>query len=185
MSDVSRTSISISEVNTPLLNANIANIGKLALTDVENLQAKQAYIEALTIKELTVLDDGTNGSDEGSESYEDATFNEINLSFADDFNCRYTIANENILESDNDCKLLNITLTIPEELGAKLVCRYLVLDLRKEPVDNVVATVWKGADTVKWLHGMPDIEAGYFYVISFQRFAKDLIVGNISVKIAA
>lgn len=185
MSDVSRTSISISEVNTPLLNANVANIGRLALTDVENLQAKQAYIESLTIKELTVLDDGTNGSDEGSESYENAGFNEINLSFADDFNCRYTIANENILESAEDCKLLNITLTIPEELGAKLVCRYLVLDLRNEPVDNVVATVWNGADSIKWLYGMPDIQAGYFYVISFQRFAKDLIIGNISVKIAA
>lgn len=185
MSDVTRTSISVSEVNTPLLNANIANIGKLALTDVDNLQAKQAYIEALTIKELTVLEDGTNGMDEGSETYEDASFKEINLSFADDFNCRYTVADESILESSADCKLLNINIQIPTELGSKLVCRYLVLDLRKEPVENVVATVWNGADNIKWLHGMPDIEAGYFYVISFQRFTKDLIVGNISVKIAA
>ena len=76
-------------------------------------------------------------------------------------------------------------MEIPEELGAKLVCRYLVLDLRNEPTETVVATVWNGGDNIRWLYGMPDIQAGYFYVIAFQRFAKDLIIGNVSVKLAA
>ena len=185
MSDIARTTVSISAVNTPLLNANVANIGKLALTDVDNLQAIQAFIENLTIKELTVLEDENQGSSMGAESYEEAIFNEVKLSFADDYNCVYSLANETILESDVDGKLLNITMEIPEELGAKLVCRYLVLDLRKESTETNVATVWNGGDSIKWLYGMPDIQAGYFYVIAFQRFAKDLIIGNVSVKLAA
>lgn len=185
MSDIARTTVSISAVNTPLLNANVANIGKLALTDVDNLQAKQAFIENLTIKELTVLDEENQGTSMISETYENASFNEVKLSFADDYNCVYTLANETILESDVDGKVLNITMELPEELGAKLVCRYLVLDLRKESTDTNVAVVWNGGDSIKWLYGMPDIQAGYFYVIAFQRFAKDLIIGNVSVKLAA
>ena len=183
MSDVTRTSISVSEVNTPLLNANIANIGKLALTNVENIQAKQAYIENLTIKELKVLDNDIESGDNTSESFEISSFNAVELNFADNFNCRYTLADKNILESSDGCKLLNINMIIPEELGSKLVCRYFVLDLREEPLDTVVATVWNGADNLRWLHGMPDIQAGFFYVIAFQRFSKDLVIGNISVKI--
>lgn len=185
MSDIARTTVSISAVNTPLLNANIANIGKLTLTDVDNLQAKQAFIENLTIKELTVLEDENQGSSNGAESYEEAIFNEVKLSFADDYNCVYTSANETILESDIDGKVLNITMELPEELGAKMVCRYLVLDLRKEPTETNVAVVWNGGDNIRWLYGMPDIQAGYFYVIAFQRFTKDLIIGNVSVKLAA
>ena len=185
MSDIARTTVSISAVNTPLLNANVANIGKLALTDVDNLQAKQAFIENLTIKELTVLADENQGTSMVAESYEESSFNEVKLRFDDDYNCVYSLANETILESDVDGKVLNITMELPEELGAKMVCRYLVLDLRKESADTNVAVVWNGADNVKWLYGMPDIQAGYFYVIAFQRFAKDLIIGNVSVKLAA
>jgi hypothetical protein len=33
------------------------------------------------------------------------------------------------------------------------------------------------------MYGIPDIEAGYFYVLAFQRFAKDLIIGNVAVKV--
>ena len=147
MSDIVRTTVSVSEVNTPVINANRANIGKLSLNDVENLQAKEAFIENLTIKELTVLESDSNSHNtEKSETFEESTFNEVILNFADQYNCVYTTANHNILESAEDCKLLNITFDIPSEMGAKMVCRYLVLDLRKEPVENVVATVWNNAE---------------------------------------
>jgi hypothetical protein len=183
MSDVTRTTISISAVNTPLLNANVANIGKLSLTDVDNLQAKEAFIENLTIKELTVLEEENQGTSKEAETYEEASFNGVVLDFADDYNCVYTTATDSILEADTAGKLLNITFEVPESLGAKLVCRYLVLDLRNEDTSTVIGTSYNGAENLKWLYGMPDIEAGYFYVLAFQRLAKDMIVGNVAVKL--
>ena len=187
MSDIVRTTISTSTINTPLLNATVANIDKLSLNNVENFQSKQAFIDDLTIKKLTVLDEESVETDlEKSETFEESNyFDGIVLDFADNYNCVYTTANEKMLESAEDCKILTINFNIPEILGSKLVCRYLVLDLRNEPAENVVATVWNNAINVAWLYGMPDIQAGYFYVIAFQRFAKDLIVGNVSVKLAS
>lgn len=185
MSNISRTTVSVSEVNTPILNANEAHIAKISLDNVENLQAKEAFIENLTIKELTVLDEEVTGSTNTSETFENAIFNEVILNFSDEYNCKYTVADDSILEASDDCKLLNISLKLSDDLGSKFVCRYLVLDLRKESTDTVIATVWDNADSVKWLYGMPDIQAGYFYVIAFQRFAKDLIIGNISIKLSA
>lgn len=183
MSVIVRTSITTSELNVPIINANEAKIGKLSLENVEALSAKEAFIENLTIRELTVLENDAIGNTNSSETYETATFNEVVLKFADEFNCSYTIADDSILENSDGCKILNINFQIPTELGSRLVCRYLVLDLRNESEDTDVVTVWNNGDSIKWLYGMPDIQAGYFYVIAFQRFAKDLIVGNVAVKL--
>jgi hypothetical protein len=86
------------------------------------------------------------------------------------------------LESNEDGYLLNISFEVPTELGAKLVCRYLVLDFRELDKEVNVGTIWPDF-SIKWLYGLPDIQAGYFYVLAFQRFAKDLIVANVAVKI--
>lgn len=178
---VTRTLISQNQVYTPLLVANEAEIGKVSLNNVESLHAKDGFIENLTIKELTVLDDPSAQSD-SAEVYENAVFNEIILNFTDAYNCKYTIADHTSLESNEDGLMVNISAEVPEELGAKLVCRYLVLDLRELASDTNVGVTWP-TQPIKWLYGLPDIEAGYFYVIALQRFTKDLIVGNVTIKI--
>lgn len=179
---IDRTLINSQAVYTPTLNADVANIGKFPLLAVDDIQASSGYIENLTIKKLEVLNE-ENGNSESSETYEDAGFNKINLNFADDYNCKYTRADESILESEVDARVVNVLFTVPEELGAKLVCRYLILDLRNEPVENEISVVWPDNFSITWMYGMPDIQAGYFYVLAFQRFAKDLIVGNVAVKL--
>lgn len=183
MSGIVRTTITTSELNVPIINANEAKIGKLSFDNIEGLTAKEAFIESLTIKELNVLEDGTSGISNTSETYEKSTFNEVVLDFRDQYNCVYTTADDSILENSDGCKILNINFQIPSDLGGKLVCRYLVLDLRNESEDTDVVTVWNNGDSIKWLYGLPDIQAGYFYVIAFQRFAKDLVLGNVVVKL--
>ena len=178
---VTRTFVNQNQINTPLLVANEAKIDKISLDSIDSLQAKNGYIENLTIKELTVLD-GEDGNGDSNETYEPATFNEVILKFSDSDNCKYTTADHNILESNEDGYLLNISFEVPTELGAKLVCRYLVLDLRELDEEINIGTIWPDFP-IKWLYGLPDIQAGYFYVLAFQRFAKDLIIGNVAVKI--
>lgn len=178
---VTRTIINQNQVNTPLLVANEAQINKLSLNNIENIQAKNGFIENLTIKELTVLDE-VEGNGDSSETYETATFNQVNLNFGDDYNCKYTLADNNTLTSEEGGLMLNINAEVPSELGAKLVCRYLVVDLRELSEDIVVGVTWPEFP-IKWLYGVPDIQAGYFYVLAFQRFTKDLIIGNVAVKI--
>ena len=135
----------------------------------------------MTIKELTVLDE-ENGNGDSNESYEEATFNGVMLNFGDGYNCKYTTANDNILTSNEDGLMLTINAEVPTELGGKLVCRYLVLDFRNLSEDTVLGVTWPEFP-IRWLYGVPDIEAGYFYVLAFQRFTKDLIVGNVAVKL--
>lgn len=178
---VTRTLINQVQVNTPLLVANEASIGKITLNDVESFNAKNGFIENLTIKELTVLDE-ENGNGDSNESYEEATFNGVMLNFGDGYNCKYTTANENALTSNEDGLMLTIDAEVPTELGGKLVCRYLVLDFRNLSEDTVLGVTWPEFP-IRWLYGVPDIEAGYFYVLAFQRFTKDLIVGNVAVKL--
>ena len=178
---ITRTLINQVQVNTPLLVANEAYISKITLDNVESLSAKNGFIENLTIKELTVLDE-ENGNGDSNESYEESTFNEVMLNFGDGYNCKYTTANENTLTSNEDGLMLTINAEVPTELGGKLVCRYLVLDFRNLTEDTVLGVTWPEFP-IKWLYGVPDIEAGYFYVLAFQRFTKDLIVGNVAVKL--
>ena len=178
---VTRTLINQVQVNTPLLVANEASIGKISLNDVESLNAKNGFIENLTIKELTVLDE-ENGNGDSNETYEESSFNEVMLNFGDGYNCKYTTANDTVLTSNEDGLMLTINAEVPTELGCKLVCRYLVLDFRNLPEDTVLGVTWPEFP-IRWLYGVPDIEAGYFYVLAFQRFTKDLIVGNVAVKL--
>lgn len=178
---VPRTIINLSEVRTPLLIANDAKINSLSLDNVTSLNAKTGYIENLTIKELTVLDE-VEGNSESSESYEISTFNEVILNFGDEYNCKYTVTDDTILVSEEEGYMLNINAEVPVELGSKLVCRYLVLDFRNLTQDTIIGVTWPEFP-IKWIYGVPDIEAGYFYVLAFQRFAKDLIIGNVAVKI--
>lgn len=178
---VTRTLINQVQVNTPLLKANEAIIGKISLNDIESLSAKSGFIENLTIKELTVLDEENRDGD-SNETYEEPTFNIVTLNFGDSYNCVYTTANDSILTSNEDGLMLTINAEVPTELGTKLVCRYLVLDFRNLSKDTVLGVTWPEFP-IKWLYGTPDIEVGYFYVLAFQRFTKDLIVGNVAVKI--
>ena len=178
---VTRTVINQNQVNTPLLVANEAQISKMSLDNIENIQAKSGFIENLTIKELTVLDE-VEGNGDSSETYENAIFNQVDLNFGDDYNCKYVLADHNTLTSEEEGLMLTINAEVPSELGAKLVCRYLVVDLRELSEDTVLGVTWPEFP-IRWLYGVPDIEAGYFYVLAFQRLAKDLIVGNVAVKL--
>ena len=178
---VTRTVINQNQVNTPLLVANEAQISKMSLDNIENIQAKSGFIENLTIKELTVLDE-VEGNGDSSETYENAIFNQVDLNFGDDYNCKYVLADHNTLTSEEEGLMLTINAEVPSELGAKLVCRYLVVDLRELSEDTVLGVTWPEFP-IRWLYGLPDIEAGYFYVLAFQRLAKDLIVGNVAVKL--
>ena len=178
---VTRTIINQNQVNTPLLVANEAQISKLSLNNIENIQAKSGFIDNLTVKEITVLTE-ENGNSESSETYEDVIFGDITLNFGDEYNCKYLKADHNSLTSNESGLVAEINFELPTELGAKLVCRYLVLDLRELSEDTVVGVIWP-TQPIKWLYGVPDIEAGYFYVLAFQRFTKDLIIGNVAVKI--
>ena len=173
---VARTVINQNQVRTPLLVAN-----DVQFNNISSLNAKNGYIENLTIKELTVLDE-VEGNGDSSETYENAIFNQVDLNFGDDYNCKYVLADHNTLTSEEGGLMLNINAEVPVELGAKLVCRYLVVDFRELSEDTVVGVTWPEFP-IRWLYGVPDIEAGYFYVLAFQRLAKDLIVGNVAVKI--
>lgn len=178
---ITRTVINQNQVNTPLLVANEAQISKISLNNIENIHAKSGFIENLTIKELIVLDE-ENGNSELSETYEDVSFGDITLNFGDEYNCKYLKADHSSLASDESGLVAEINFEVPTELGAKLVCRYLILDLREVSYDTNIGVIWP-TQSIKWLYGIPDIEAGYFYVLAFQRFAKDLIIGNVAVKI--
>ena len=188
MSGIVRTYISSAEVNTPKLNANELNIDKFTTVTADSINSPMGFISELTVDKLIVRDDNTEGNNVGNETYEESIFQDITLNFGDDYNGKYLIANHTALENAEDCKFLTINFNVPENLASRLTCRYLVLDLREEAEDtDVVAiypddtnTTWK----LRWLYGAPDIQAGYFYVIAFQRLAKDIIVGNVTLKLS-
>ena len=178
---ITKTVINQNTVMSPLLVANEAQIDKLNLSNIDNLQAKSAYIDNLTIKELVILEE-EGGNSDSSETYEPSLFNKVTLNFRDEDNCKYTTANHETLTSDGEAMILEIEANVPAELGTKLVCRYLVLDLRELDTTVPVGVAWPDIN-IKWLYGLPDIEAGYFYVIAFQRFTKNLFIGNVAIKI--
>ena len=150
---------------------------------VQSLNATEAYIENLTIKELTVLDDEASAVSVISETYENTENKEVILNFDDEHNGKYAIIDNSNLENSEGCKILNVHFQIPSQLGNKLVCRYLVLDFRNESEETNIVTVWDNSDSIRWTSEMPDFQGGYFYVIDFQRFTKDLIVSNVRVKL--
>lgn len=188
MSGIVRTYISSAEVNTPKLNANELNIDKFTTVTADSINSPIGFISELTVDKLIIKEDETEGNNIGNETYEESLFQDITLNFGDDFNGKYLIANHTALENAEGCKFLTINFDVPENLASRLTCRYLVLDLREESEEtDVVAIYPDDTDTtwkLRWLYDAPDIEAGYFYVIAFQRLAKDIIVGNVTLKLS-
>ena len=76
---------------------------------------------------------------------------------------------------------LNVNINCQDELGKKLVCRYLVIDLRNMDDARNIVTVFP--ENIRWSSQVPVIQANQFYVISFQRFAKDIIVANLQINL--
>lgn len=183
MNTTSATLISRNQVSTPLLVSNEAEIGRLVVSDLVNLQAKEAYIESLTIKEMTVLDE-ENGNGDSNETYEEAIFGKVILNFGDNYNCKYTTTNSSNLVSKDGGLVLDLDFEVPTDLGSKLVCRYLIIDLRDTSPDLDIGVIWPENHNIHWMHNVPNLVGGYFYVWAFQRLTKDLIVGNVSIKIA-
>lgn len=178
MSEVSKTTVSASEVITPKLIANEISCDLMTSIHAGTLSSNVAYIKDLVVDKISIAGE-TEGNSIGNETYEVPMFGEIKLNFSDDYNGKYLICNENDLIDDEGIKFITIETEVPQELGTRLVCRYLILDLRA--VEDEIITTWPS--DVRWLYGTPLVEAGYFYVFAFQRLAKDLIVGNVNVKI--
>ena len=140
--------------------------------------SNEANINNITALSIDISDE-TDGNEVTNESYDLAQGQEVELEFHDIHNGRYLMADEsNIFDST-----LEVTFNIPAEMGEKLVCRYLVLDFRK--VEGFVTVVWPERSELKWLYGLPTLESGNFYVIVFQRFKEDLILGNLAIQCTA
>lgn len=178
---INPTIISKNSIRTHILNADEINANALNIGNLGSITANIATIKELTVDVLNINDGETSSATENSETTETTHFNTINLNFADDYNCVYMMADHTSLTSNIDGYELNIDFTVPS-MGSKVVCRYLVLDLRELDGTLPMMTIWPDFG-IKWLYGVPDIQQGYFYVLAFQRFAEDLIIGNVAVKI--
>lgn len=178
---INPTIISKESIRTHTLNAEEINTNTLTIGKLGSIMANCATIKELTVDVLNINDGETSSASENSETTEPAQFNTVNLNFADDYNCVYMMADHNTPTSNTDGYELNIDFTVPT-MGSKLVCRYLVLDLRALDTTIPLLTTWPDFG-INWLYGVPDIQTGYFYVLAFQRFAEDLIIGNVAVKI--
>lgn len=178
---INPTIISKNSIRTHTLNADEINAKALNIGNLGSIAVNCATIKELTVDVLNINDGETSSATENSETTETTHFNTINLNFADDYNCVYMMADHTSLTSNIDGYELNIDFTVPS-MGSKVVCRYLVLDLRELDGTLPMMTIWPDFG-IKWLYGVPDIQQGYFYVLAFQRFAEDLIIGNVAVKI--
>ena len=158
MNEISKTFISLQEMKSPKINAN----------------------EIIT-NSITVLEGNTNEDVySNNEIFYLADSKNIILDFNDSYNGQYIVINENILEED---KMLNVMLQYPNELKNKLVCRYMVFDFRKLDESDNIEINFKNGD-IKWLTNFPSqFKGGYFYLLYFQRFGSDLIVGNVFLQI--
>lgn len=87
---------------------------------------------------------------------------------------------EDLKEVDDNLEL-NVQISCSEELGKKLVRRYLVIDLRNMDDERNIVTIFP--ENIIWSSQIPVIQANQFYVISFQRFAKDVIVANVEINL--
>lgn len=187
MTDIVKTSISISEINTPKINANELNVKSFGVLNSTSINTESGYIKNLTVDSITVNTGENEGNEIGNETYENSIFGDITLNFDDAYNGKYLVANPSSLISEETVKILEVKFNVPEELGSRLTCRYLVVDLREEALGTDIIPIYPD-DTntnwkLKWLYDAPELEAGYFYVLAFQRLAKNLIVGNVAVKV--
>lgn len=152
------------------------------LTEQEKAALQQLIQGSLTVKEITIIDDNANAISLLSENYEEIEDEGIVLKFEDGLDNNYLMCSEKDLVDATDYLELNVNINCPEELGKKLVRRYLVIDLRNMEDERNIVTIFP--EGVRWISQIPIIEANKFYVISFQRFAKDLVIANLEINLA-
>ena len=154
----------------------------LSLSAEEKAALQQLVQGSLTVKEITIVDDDANAVSLLSENYEEIEDEGIVLNFEDSLDNTYLTCSEEDLVDATDYLELDVNINCPEELGKKLVRRYLVIDLRNMEDSRNIVTIFP--ENIRWSSEMPVIEANKFYVISFQRFAKDLVVANLEINLA-
>lgn len=152
------------------------------LTEQEKAALQQLIQGSLTVKEITIIDDNANAISLLSENYEEIEDEGIVLKFEDSLDNNYLMCSEKDLVDATDYLELDVNINCPEELGKKLVRRYLVIDLRNMEDERNIVTIFP--EGVRWISQIPVIEANKFYVISFQRFAKDLVIANLEINLA-
>ena len=131
------------------------------------------------MKEITITDDNNTISllEEDDKEIESG----IILKFDDNLDNTYLMCSETDLIDTTDYLELNVNINCSEELGKKLVRRYLVIDLRNMTDTRNIVTIFP--ESIIWSSQIPVIQANQFYVISFQRFAKDVIVANVEINL--
>lgn len=149
----------------------------LSLSAEEKAALQQLVQGSLTVKEITIIDDDANTVSLLSENYEEVENDGIVIVFEDSLDGNYLMCSENNLRDATDYLELNVEMNYPEELGKKLVRRYLVVDLRSMEDDRNIVTIFP--ESLRWGTEIPVIKEKGFYVISFQRFAKDLIFAKV------
>ena len=163
----------------------------LSLSLEEKAALQQLVQGSLTVKEITIVDDDANAVSLLSENYEETddskNYEEIEdegivLKFEDGLDNNYLMCSEKDLVDATDYLELDVNINCPEELGKKLVHRYLVIDLRNMEDERNIVTIFP--ENIRWSSQIPVIQANNFYVISFQRFAKDLVVANLEINLA-
>lgn len=152
------------------------------VTEQEKAALQQLIQGSLTVKEITIIDDNANAISLLSENYEEIEDEGIVLKFEDSLDNNYLMCSEKDLVDATDYLELDVNINCPEELGKKLVRRYLVIDLRNMEDERNIVTIFP--EGVRWISQIPVIEANKFYVISFQRFAKDLVIANLEINLA-
>ena len=152
------------------------------LTEQEKAALQQLVQGSLTVKEITIIDDNANAISLLSENYEEIEDEGLVLKFEDGLDNNYLMCSEKDLVDATDYLELDVNINCPEELGKKLVRRYLVIDLRNMKDERNIVTIFP--EGVRWISQIPVIEANKFYVISFQRFAKDLVIANLEINLA-
>ena len=152
----------------------------ITVTEEEKTTLEKLVQGSLTVKEITIIDDDNNTVSllqEKSEEIEEG----IILNFEDSVDNTYLMCYEEDLKEVDDNLELNVQISCSEELGKKLVRRYLVIDLRNMDDERNIVTIFP--ENIIWSSQIPVIQANQFYVISFQRFAKDVIVANVEINL--
>lgn len=152
------------------------------LSAEEKAALQQLVQGSIAVREITIIDDDANSVSLLSENYEEIEDDGIVLKFEDSLDNNYLMCSEKDLVDATDYLELDVNINCPEELGKKLVRRYLVIDLRNMEDERNIVTVFP--ENVKWSSQIPEIQANQFYVISFQRFAKDLIFAKLEINLS-
>ena len=158
---ITKSTLRYDKVISPAILSNEANINNITALSID-------------------ISDESDGNEITNETYDLSEGQGVELSFYDAHNGRYLVADETCLINGSE---LEVRFSVPGAMGEKLVCRYLVLDFRK--VEGSITTTWPDRSDLGWIYGLPTLEGGNFYVIAFQRFKQDLILGNLAVQFSA